>query len=38
MDPEKVEAMEKWDVPHNVGQLRSFIGLANYLPRFISGY
>ena len=29
VDHKKVEALEKWDVPQDVGQLRSFQGLTN---------
>ncbi|CAH9148831.1 unnamed protein product [Cuscuta epithymum] len=38
MDSKKVEAIVDWPVPRDVGQLRSFLGLANYYRRFISGY
>jgi hypothetical protein len=34
MDPSKVEKIVNWPVPHNVGELRSFLGLATYYMRF----
>jgi hypothetical protein len=34
-DPKKVEAIVKTTTPENVGQLRNFIGLANYCARFV---
>ena len=38
MDPAKVQAVEAWQVPHDVGGVRSFLGLANYFRKFIQGY
>lgn len=38
MDRGKVEVILDWSIPCNVGQLHSFLGLANYYRRFISGY
>ena len=30
MDPAKVQAIQEWQPPTNVSELRSFLGLANY--------
>ena len=38
MDLEKVRAIQEWKTPTNVKELRSFLGLANYYRRFVSGY
>ena len=35
VDPEKVSAVTNWEPPKNVGELRSFLGLAGYYRRFI---
>ena len=29
-DPKKVEAIDKWPVPTNVTEVRSFLGFTNY--------
>ena len=34
-DPQKVAAVSDWDTPNNVGELRSFLGLASYYRRYI---
>ncbi|MCF8701922.1 retroviral-like aspartic protease family protein, partial [Corynebacterium sp. MC-10] len=38
MDKAKVRAIMEWEAPTKVTELRSFLGLANYYRRFISGY
>ncbi|KAL0430939.1 UNVERIFIED_CONTAM: Gag-Pol polyprotein [Sesamum radiatum] len=35
MDPKKVQAIEEWQQPSNVHDLRSFLGLANYYWHFV---
>ncbi|OIT36710.1 putative mitochondrial protein, partial [Nicotiana attenuata] len=38
MDKAKVRAIQEWEAPIKVTELRSFLGLVNYYRRFISGY
>ena len=38
MDESKVKAIQDWDPPPKVTELRSFLGLVNYYRRFIKGY
>ena len=38
MDPSKVEAVLKWELPKSVTEIRSFVGLAGYYRRFIEGF
>ena len=37
MDESKIKAIQEWDPPTKVPQLRSFLGLDNYYRRFIKG-
>nr|GFB27918.1 uncharacterized protein [Tanacetum cinerariifolium] len=38
MDGAKVKAIQEWEPPTKVMELRSFLGLVNYYRRFIMGY
>ena len=38
MDPENIEAIMNCPTPRNVTDVRSFMGLAGYYPRFIEGF
>ncbi|XP_070015511.1 uncharacterized mitochondrial protein AtMg00860-like [Nicotiana sylvestris] len=38
MDEAKVRAIQEWEAPIKVTELRSFLGLVNYYRQFISGY
>lgn len=38
IDPIKTEVIQKWPTPKNLHEMRSFMGLANYLRNFITGY
>ena len=38
MDPKKTAVLKEWPAPQDVGQLRSFLGMANYFRRFVEGY
>ncbi|XP_070028694.1 uncharacterized mitochondrial protein AtMg00860-like [Nicotiana sylvestris] len=38
LDGAKVRAIQEWEAPIKVTELRSFLGLVNYYRRFISGY
>ena len=37
-DPEKVAVVEKWPVPTNVAEVRSYLGLCTYYRRFVPGF
>ncbi|KAL5572794.1 hypothetical protein UlMin_022391 [Ulmus minor] len=37
VDPAKVEAVSKWAAPTSVTKIRSFLGLAGYYRRFLTG-
>ncbi|KAJ4956298.1 hypothetical protein NE237_013081 [Protea cynaroides] len=38
VDPSKIEAIVKWEVPKGVSEIRSFLGLAGYYRRFVEDY
>ena len=38
MDPEKLRVIEEWPEPHNVHELRSFLGMCSYYRRFIAHF
>ncbi|KAL5498599.1 hypothetical protein ACEPAH_1953 [Sanghuangporus vaninii] len=38
MDPKKVAAVQEWPVPRNVRELQQFLGLGNWLRRFVKDY
>ncbi|KAK8980910.1 hypothetical protein V6N11_048039 [Hibiscus sabdariffa] len=38
VDPKKVEAIVNWKQPTSVIEIRSFLGLAGYYRRFVSGF
>jgi len=36
--PEKIEALEKWPIPQNVANIRSFTGFTNFYQKFVPNY
>ena len=38
VDPEKIQVIEDWLVPKDVTDVRSFMGITDYYPRFIEGF
>ncbi|WOG86435.1 hypothetical protein DCAR_0205639 [Daucus carota subsp. sativus] len=38
VDPKKIEAKWNWEVPKNVTEVRSFLGMAGYYRRFVEGF
>lgn len=37
-DPRKVDAIKTAEIPKNVSEVRSFLGMTNYVERFILNY
>ncbi|XP_038992132.1 uncharacterized mitochondrial protein AtMg00860-like [Hibiscus syriacus] len=37
-DPQKVKAILEWEVPKNVSEVRSFMGLVGYYRRFVKNF
>ncbi|KAL4334201.1 hypothetical protein GQ457_07G009710 [Hibiscus cannabinus] len=38
VDPKKVQTIQDWSPPRNVGEVRSFLGLARYYRIFVQGF
>jgi hypothetical protein len=38
IDPIKIEAILKWPTPTNVTKVRSFVGVPQYLRKFIASF
>jgi hypothetical protein len=38
VDPENIEAIKEWLAPRNIMEVISFMGLASYYRRFITGF
>ncbi|KAL5498856.1 hypothetical protein ACEPAH_1374 [Sanghuangporus vaninii] len=38
MDPKKTIAVQEWPIPKNVHEVQQFLGLGNWLRRFVEGY
>jgi hypothetical protein len=38
IDPEKVKSIQEWPIPKTVKDVQAFLGLANYLRKFIEGF
>jgi hypothetical protein len=38
MDPEKITAVQDWEAPRNLKDVRAFLGFANFYRRFVRNY
>jgi hypothetical protein len=38
MDPEKITAVQDWEAPCNLKDVRTFLGFANFYRRFVWNY
>ncbi|XP_042388084.1 uncharacterized protein LOC121980194 [Zingiber officinale] len=38
VDPQKIEAVDRWEQPKSMQEIRSFLGLAGYYRRFVEGF
>ena len=38
VDPKKAELVKDWPTPQNVGEVRKFLGFANYFRKFLQGF
>ena len=37
-DPAKCKAIQEWPLPTNLGELQSFLGMANYYSKFVPSF
>ena len=37
-DPVKCKAIKEWPLPTNLGELQSFLGIANYYSKFVPSF
>ena len=38
VNPKKVESVMTWEIPQNLTQVQSFLGLCNYYRRFVKDF